>query len=267
MQVEAEKPFESRHYKTYAMKLKKNHFISCLLGAGLCSAIFISACQKETGEPAEPMDGDEMMANAGKIHNEMITYFYANREVTPSKGSILTAEVLDLSWEYLLHNGYESSFTPGTRNAVEDHLKSPGLKTTGRTGFTLDTASFISQLSETGLYSKHFLKEMKKVMALAHLKDDRSEIREYVNSNFKNSRFRSESDITGQHLYINIFNASYDFWEAWETSSLKGANLKRSSWVIINDGIGGLLGMVFGPVGSIVTATVFSVGTNEEIQD
>ena len=267
MQVEAEKPFESRHSKTNAMNLKKYLFFSCLLGAGFCSAIFMPACQEETVEFAGPVDGDEMMANAGKIHNEMITYYYTNRGATPSNGKNPAAEMLDLSWEYLLHNGYESSFTPDTRRAIEGHIMSQGLKTTGGTGFALDTASFISQLSETGLYSKRFLKEMKKVMALAHVKDDPSEISEYVNSSFKNSRFRSEPDISGQQLYINIFNASYDFWESWEASSTKGASLKRSSWVIINDGIGGLLGMVFGPVGSIVTATVFSVGTNEEIQD
>ena len=66
-------------------------------------------------------------------------------------------------------------------------------------------------------------------------------------------------------LYLNIFNGSYDFWQTMDDTQLKGTSLKRSSWVIINDGIGGILGTVFGPIGAIVTATVFSVGTNEEI--
>jgi len=42
--------------------------------------------------------------------------------------------------------------------------------------------------------------------------------------------------------------------------------LKDTSKVLINDGIGGLLGLVFGAPGSIITAAVFSVGTNEEIK-
>jgi hypothetical protein len=43
--------------------------------------------------------------------------------------------------------------------------------------------------------------------------------------------------------------------------------MKKSSWVIINDGIGGVLGTIFGPVGTVVVATAFSVGTNEEIKN
>ncbi len=52
-----------------------------------------------------------------------------------------------------------------------------------------------------------------------------------------------------------------------DVSQLRSTNFKESNWVIINDGIGGILGSIFGPIGAIVVGTAFSVGTNEEINN
>jgi len=91
-------------------------------------------------------------------------------------------------------------------------------------------------------------------------------ISDYVNSNFAYLVFENKHDQQGQMLFTNIFNASYEYWTKEYNSNLKGLKLKDTSKVLINDGIGGLLGLVFGAPGSIITAAVFSVGTNEEIK-
>ena len=245
------------------MKTKMIFLSKSLLGTALCSLIFMAACQQEMNPPAEQVEKEDLLANAGKIHNEMISYYYNNRlggDLSPDEKY---AEILDLSWEYLDHNGYDSHYTLETRLFLEDEINMSSLKSVTGDGISIDSESFISQLSETGIYSKHFQKEVKKILSLAHKNDDRKIIKGYVNSTFSGIEFDEDDDTAGQQLFVNIFNASYDFWESMNASHLKSTCLKLSSWVIINDGIGGVLGSIFGPVGSIVTATAFSVATNE----
>jgi len=249
------------------MKTKMIFLSKSLLGTALCSLIFMAACQQEMNPLAEQVEKEDLLANAGKIHNEMISYYYSNRlggELSPDEKF---AELLDLSWEYLDHNGYDSQHIQETRQLIEEKLSASSLKSVTGDGISIDSESLGSQLSETGIYSKHFQKEVKKILSLAHKNDDRQIIKEYVNSTFSGLEFNEDDDIAGQQLFVNIFNGSYDFWEMMNESQLKSTNLKTSSWVIINDGIGGVLGSIFGPIGSIVVATAFSVATNEEINN
>lgn len=238
-----------------------------LWAIGTGSVLVLSACQQESFAPTEPAWNDALLDQAGTIHNEMIAYYYENRQREVQKPADWLAELVDLSWEYLDRNGFGSDCTAETRQAIEARITSSHLKGASGKGFSLEPSTFIPQLSETGLFSHQFLNEIQKILLLVQVNDNRQKIRDYVNSTFLAKEFMSGNDIKGQLLYVNIFNASYEFWEAWEESSRKGTALKRSTIVIINDGIGGLLGMVFGPVGSIVTATVFSAGTNEELKD
>jgi len=67
-------------------------------------------------------------------------------------------------------------------------------------------------------------------------------------------------------LFTSIFNSSFSYWTNVDNTNLKSALINDSSWVIINDGIGGVIGSIFGPIGSIITATIWSVATNEEIK-
>ncbi|MCK5342353.1 MAG: hypothetical protein KAR20_03065 [Candidatus Heimdallarchaeota archaeon] len=245
------------------MKTKMISLSKSLLGTALCSLIFMAACQQEMNPQAEQVEKEDLLSNAGKIHNEMISYYYNNRlggDLSPDEKY---AEILDLSWEYLDHNGYDSHYTLETRLFLEDEINMSSLKSVTGDGISIDSESFISQLSETGIYSKHFQKEVKKILSLAHKNDDRKIIKGYVNSTFSGIEFDEDDDTAWQQLFVNIFNASYDFWESMNSSHLKSTYLKLSSWVIINDGIGGVLGSIFGPVGSIVCATALSVATNE----
>ncbi len=247
------------------MKTKIRLGNSPLLGFGLCVLMALAACQQEMNPVTEQIMADQLFSDAGRIHNEMIAYYYTNRmgEVATEGGNL--DELLELSWKYLDENGYDARYTNETRLLIEEKLSASELKSATGNHFSIDTASFITQLATTGSYSKQFQKEVKKILSLAHRQDVREVVKQYVNSTFSGIKFHKKDDTKGQQLFVSIFNGSYDFWENYEGSDLKSANMRQSSWVIINDGIGGILGSIFGPVGSIVTATAFSVGTNEDI--
>lgn len=249
------------------MKTKMIFLSKSLLGIALCIVIFMAACQKETSPVAEQVETKDILANAGKLHNEMITYYYNNRLGGELSSEEKFAELLALSWEYLDHNGYDSQYTQEIRLLLEEKISATTLKSVTGEDYSIDSEKLISQLSETGMYSKQFLKEVKKILSLAHKHDDRKTIKAYVNSTFSGLEFDEENDITGQQLFVNIFNGSYDFWESMDESQLKSTYIKDSSWVLINDAIGGVLGSIFGPIGAIVVGTAFSVGTNEEINN
>jgi hypothetical protein len=227
--------------------------------------LLFTACQQGLNPLPEDPDQDDILANAGEIHNKMIAYYYENRvEKTPTMEAMLD-EIMGLSFDYLATLGYDAASTTDVKLQLKERYCNSNLKNTDGQGFSIDPATFIAQISATGLYSEHFHKAIDEILKQASLKDDRKVIRKYVNSDFINIQFKRKQDQEAQQLFAKIFNGSYEFWESYEESDLKGVQLKKSSWVIINDGIGGILGSVFGPIGSIVTATVFSVGTNEEI--
>ena len=252
--------------KSNVMKRKFNQSNRLLLGSALAFLLLLNACQQGPDPlPGQPVY-DDVLENAGEIHNQLIAYYYANRTCSSPSPEILFDELMELSFQYLVSQGYrESSLMDAKVQIAQTYGPSP-LKGAGGNGFSTDPATFISQLEETGLFSREFLEEMDNMLKFAGKKEERKEIKKYVNHQFASILFDRETDRDAQQLFINIFNGSYEYWESVDQGSLKGTHLKPSSWVIINDGIGGILGMVFGPVGSIVTATVFSVGTNEEIR-
>ena len=241
----------------------ENYLVS---GFFLSSLLLFPACQQETNSLPDQHHESDILTNAGELHNQMIDYYYSHRsEDDPSREAMFT-ELLDLSSDYLVHNGYDFASIGAARMKLEQDLGPSFLKSTSGPGFSLDPATFVSQLTSTGLYSGRFVREIDKILKLARKKDDIKTIRQYVNTEFSGLKFQKEKDREGQQLFISIFNSSYEYWVSYYQAHLKGTLLKDSSWVIINDGIGGILGSIFGPVGSIICATVFSVGTNEELQ-
>lgn len=250
----------------YIMK-KMLKIKSYLVSGFFLSFLFLfPACQQESNSLPDQHDESDILTNAGELHNRMIAYYYSHRSVKDPSWEGIFKELLDLSSEYLVNMGYDFASIGETRMKLERDLGPSFLKSTSDRGFSLDPATFISQLTSTGLYSGRFVGEIDKILKLARKKDDKKVIRQYVNTEFSGVKFQEEKDREAQQLFISVFNGSYEYWESYYQSHLKGALLKDSSWVIINDGIGGILGSIFGPLGSIICATVFSVGTNEELQ-
>ncbi len=82
-----------------------------------------------------------------------------------------------------------------------------------------------------------------------------SELLDYMNGPFANRDWQGE-DAKYAKVFQEVVNNSASYWEDKN-------RLKCSTWVIINDGIGGLAGLPFGGAGSIVAGTAMSAGTNE----
>jgi hypothetical protein len=231
----------------------------------MVAMLTLVACEQETGPIPYPLGDNEISASPGRIHNEMISYYYTYRSATHHSHEEIISEVLALSWEYLEKHGYETHNLGETKRAIVEKFKTSYLKSLTTDAYVLDNESFVSQLSATGRFTPRFVSELNKVLDLARDHDDRLLIREYVNSAFQDIEFERQEDNEARSLFTDIFNASYGFWEDRYPSGLKSTMLERSSWVIINDGIGGVLGSIFGPIGTVVVATAFSVGTNEEL--
>lgn len=249
------------------MKRKLTMLNVLLQGSAIAFLLLMPACQKGSESvPGQP-EYDDILANAGEIHNQLIAYYYANREVTSPTPGTMFNELMELSFQYLASQGYREGSLREARMQVEQKYAPSPLKGAGGHGFNTDPDSFTDQLNATGLFSAQFVEEIAAMLEYAKTKKDRKEVRAYVNGVFAGIWFDRKKDREAQQLFVDIFNGSYTYWESVDQPSLKGVQLKPSSWVIINDGIGGILGSVFGPIGSIVTATVFSVGTNEEIKD
>jgi hypothetical protein len=247
--------------------MKKMFKMKSALMSGLLLTLLMlfSACEHESGTLPDPADEGDILANAGELHNQMVDYYYTHRKDRSTSPEGVYTEMLDLSSAYLVSIGYDASSVEKVRQAVNEKCGPDLLKSTSEGKFSLDPGTFIQQLRTTGLYSNHFLNSINEILQLGENNADKQTIRRHVNSAFTGIRFMHPKDREGQQLFIKIFNSSFQFWESYYGSNLKDAQLKDSSWVIINDAIGGILGLVFGPVGSIVTGTVFSVGTNEEI--
>jgi hypothetical protein len=247
------------------MKRKFRNERTWVSGIVLSLLLLFSACENESGPPAGHGDETDILSMAGALHNQMISYYYDHRTDADESAETFFMETLDLSSEFLVAEGYPVASIEKTRLAIEEQYSPGFMKSTSGGRYSLEPGTFIPQLRATGLYSEHFLQAMAEILQLAENKFNKQTIRQHVNSKFQGISFADPKDRDGQQLFISIFNGSYQFWDSYGSSNLKDVALKPSSWVIINDGIGGLLGMVFGPAGSIITATVFSVGTNEEI--
>lgn len=238
-----------------------------LSGAILAALFLLASCQQTLHPEPEPVPEKEVWSHAGRIHNEMIAYYYKHRRLKQASTEEKICELLDLSVEYLDRQGYDPDETSATRQQVAGKFHFSPKKSAPGEGFIIHENHFLEQLGQMGTCSDRFLMEISKVLELGRRDESRQAIRDYVNSTFMGVPFSDPGDVAAQRLFGDILNGSYEFWEDFENGQMKGTALKKSSWVIINDGIGGVLGSVFGPLGSVVVATAFSVATNEEIKE
>ncbi len=223
--------------------------------------LLFSSCTNE-----DKAGNTEFIANAGIIHNQLLDHYYGNRtNVHPDAGEMIS-EVIRLSSGEMINMGYDEEIVLSAEKVLEARYAPSHLKSVMSSDYSIDLESLSQQLEQTGLYSDLFIEEVEKVLEMVAENVKIPTISDYVNTNFAYLVFQNKHDQQGQMLFTNVFNASYAYWTEDRNSNLKTLKLSDRSKVIINDGIGGLLGLVFGPAGSVITATVFSVGTNEEIK-
>lgn len=224
--------------------------------------ILLSGCSE-----TEDTEKSDFLANAGAIHNQLLDHYYQNRlNTTPGTGELIS-EVVNLSSEYLLGNGYDQRSVSEATSLLKKEYSSTHLKSVLDHDYSIDAVKLAEQFADMELYSDLFIEDVGKIIAMAAEEADIRRVRTYINSSFADVDYESEKDREGQSLFVSIFNSSYIYWTGDDNSNLKYLGLDDNTKVIINDGIGGILGLVFGPAGSIITATVFSAATNEELKN
>jgi len=104
--------------------------------------------------------------------------------------------------------------------------------------------------------------ELNNILKTDSLTTNTNNLMLYVNNIMPNKKW-SDQELRYIIIFQTIINYSANFWLTKYSSRLK---LKCSTWVIINDGIGGVLGSAFGGVGGVILGTVLSAGTNKECE-
>jgi hypothetical protein len=244
----------------FNIKMKTTIFKSLLLLLPLL--VLLSGCSE-----TEDVKKTDFLANAGAIHNQLLDHYYQNRlNTTPGTGELIS-EVVNLSSEYLLGNGYDQRSVSEAASLLRKEYSSSHLKSVMDHDYSIDAGMLAEQFADMELYSDSFIEDVGKIITMAAEEADIRSVKTYINTDFADAEYENEKDREGQALFVNIFNSSYIYWTGEDNSNLKHLELDDNTKVIINDGIGGILGLVFGPAGSIITATVFSAATNEELKN
>lgn len=225
-------------------------------------AILLSGCSE-----TEDAQKSDFIANAGAIHNQLLDHYYQNRLNSTAGTEELISDVVTLSSEYLLANGYDRGSVQEAESLLRKEYGSSHLKSVMNADYSIDPEKLAEQFAEMELYSDQFIEDVSKIITMVTELADIRTVNTFINSNFANIEYDNVMDREGQTLFVSVFNSSYAYWTGEGNSNLKHLKLDDNTKVIINDGIGGILGLIFGPAGSIITATAFSVATNEELKD
>jgi AAA+ ATPase superfamily predicted ATPase len=217
------------------------------------------------------INSDSLIMNVGKFHNEALTYFYkSENRFKSSSSSTNINDIVEVLSGYFISLGVDKDTLDRICNSVKvKQINSSSLNDLTEEQIAINPANFVTQLENQNKYSAEFLWEIYDILDLVAQGADPSIIDEKVKL-FKNKQFLTKDDLVAQYIFVNIFNSSSDYWNNFSTNSSQQSTkalIKTSSWVIINDGIGGIVGSIFGGVGSIVVSTVFSVWTNEQIKN
>lgn len=232
----------------------------------ICLFVLIS-CSKEDQNRTEP-DTKFAMENAGLLHNYALNYYYSQYEVLQENSveKMNLTNVLDICADFLIGYGFESIPVLESKNKIMTNLDESMKKNSESSFFTEIPGNFQEMTESTATFSQDFISQIMIIIEFATKNKEIHQIKEYVNSEFSKLAFDKSEDIVAQKIFTDIFNSSYEYWLENPTSSAKkSTKIKNSSWVIINDGIGGIIGSAFGPLGSIMLGTAFSIGTNEEL--
>lgn len=218
-----------------------------------------------------------------EIHNEFLIWYYTESDkpdlsgtpfnLSPEAG--VKANMLNIS-------RYCSYFLVEHKNFPENQVLIESRRSLRLIGKYKNVVDFSSQFSPStfekvvtnqktqGVYSEKFLKVVASIYEMTFNELSLEDINEFLEG--KRLEFLDNvNDSKALNLLVNQIKASDFLWNDEDSPIVQAAagpgGLKCSTWVVINDGIGGAVGFIFGGIGSIFTATAFSAGTSEDCDD
>lgn len=203
----------------------------------------------------------------GKLHNDGLDFLFGNSVLKNSK-TIQTLDVENIllsMTDFLVTNeGFNLEevtisceevkpllneyFVSNSKGVITENEKIEILK--NQINFIAEQNSFSSEFTAhiiNSLYTENF--------------NSNEDVIEYLNN--LSSQNWSENEMLYLNTYKEIAIASNIFWTDYLNKS--GDKPSDTEWVIINDGIGGLIGLGFGGAGSVILATAFSYGCAHEL--
>jgi len=238
--------------------------LSMLAVAGI---IVLSACKELPEQDEQAMENNVSFEEMGRLHNELLSNYYDHRVQRMSTLDAKISELMDMSWKHLEDAGYSKMQIGNARRVLPEIPGKSSLKGILEDGFSLDTTNLADLFSENDNLSGELIADISDLVLKAYSGEDVDKLTNYVNDEFAMKSYTGVEDEIAQGIFVDIFNSSFTYWEEFYSSKKSNLKLKDSSKVIINDAIGGVIGTIFGPIGSVLTAAVFSVGTNEELKD
>jgi len=249
------------------MKRKSKLTAGIIVMLGVAGIFIMSACKELSEKDDLGIDNTVSFEEIGILHNELLSNYYGNRVHRNTTLDEKISELMDMSWDHLAESGFSRIQLDEAKRTLPEFPGKSDLKGISEDGFLLDTAQVLGLLSQNANLSAEFIADLSELVLKAYSGEDAYELKVLLNEEFALNSYADEEDEIAKEVFVDLFNSSFTYWEEFYSSKKSALKLKDSSKVIINDAIGGVIGTIFGPIGSVLTAAVFSVGTNEELKD
>lgn len=249
------------------MKRKIKSTTSILLLLAAAGVLMMSACNDLSERDDQGTDNNVSYEEIGILHNDLLNNYYEHRVNVSLTLDEKISELVEMSWEHLAKSGYSRIQIDEAKRVLPEFPGKSDLKGISIDGFSLDTAQLLDLFSQNANLSSEFIADISDLVLKAYSGEDAYHLKVYLNDEFAANSYSGAEDEIAKEVFIDLFNSSFTYWEEFYSSKKCALKLKDSSKVIINDAIGGVIGSIFGPIGSVLTAAVFSVGTNEELKD
>ncbi|MBT3692863.1 MAG: hypothetical protein HOG20_06550 [Candidatus Marinimicrobia bacterium] len=242
----------------------------------LCILIAIMSCSDYTNQQSEL----ESITNqdyhvVGVEHNNVLHYYYdsyhsANRETDTIDGNIslnFINGVLGAIKSYSFENGYDTSEVNTAITNINNFFESSGLliEIEGKqylSNFVQSSDHIINSAIAGGSLNNDAYDEIKHIKRIFDDGEPIDTIKTLV-ENLPIDTYNS-SEMEPVLYFISTFSNSFDFWRSnYKIIDMNESFMNYSSYVIMWDAYGGLLGGYLGPAGSIFYGALYSIMSNE----
>ena len=210
----------------------------------------------------------------GRLHNEALAFIYARGfgdRAGPLTGVDIT-RALNFLRQFLRGKGLAQKTVQSEVKPIRHLLRDAGILRGNRVlvpGFGKDHVkvinSILALLVSRGTVSKGLAGSFSELFNwVIKARPNAVEVVSKIEEVFVHARRRG-NDRRVARIFADVCSSSFHFWSPGSGGVEPAKMPEDSTWVIINDGVGGVLGLVFGGFGSVAVGTVLSAWTNENL--
>ena len=228
-----------------------------------------------SGIPQLVFTSESVASSVGSYHNSALEYLRthglgmdgATRYTSDNVNQTITG-----IGDYLKSAGIDPTTTDAATATALQNISQANLIYTDKGvkyfGAPVTTDQFVpymmGQLQSSGAVSAAFVTKVNSVNTMIVNRADSAAVLEYVNNSFLGS-FATPEDNHAAEVFVDIYRSSYAYWNDPAHQGGSGGPsyaMKPGDGVIIADALGGLHGLLLGPVVSIIEGAVCSIIAN-----